>query len=680
MGVLSAAPPPATHVAATVVRGGAHRRRDIQGLRAVAVAMVVAYHAGLPVPGGFAGVDVFFVISGYVITASLLRERRANGRIRLGRFYVRRFLRLVPALALVLGCTVVAAYLMLSPLGSQQTVASTAAAAMLLCANLAVYFGSGDYFDDGAEVNPLSHTWSLSVEEQFYLAFPIVLVLTLWLACRYRRLPRRTPAGIVLLLGAGSFALAVAGSLGYSLYGVSGLIGFYSPLTRAWEFVAGAALVAVTVPRRLHGLGAVTGGALVLASCWLLTDHTPTPGPWTLIPVAGAMLLITCGGSAVARLLGSRPLARAGDWSYSIYLWHWPFLVLVAVRWPSWRGGAAVAVAASLIVAVAAYRWVEQPLRELRGLSRPRFMTLAAAMLAPVVLLALGLRVAAGHAHWSAPVRALQSGVLAVDAGNRAGCTTVLLGDPAAAACRWHTGSPGAPVYLAGDSQGGQYSDALITATATAGRPLEVATRNGCPVLTGHLRRIGWERALRDGCRTYQRETLRYLGAARPGAVYLAMTDVYFHDPRYVYGPDRAGATADPARKVAGLGRDLTTVVSRLRAAGHTVVLVLPSPRWLPVRPWLSDYCDAPAIEAGRCRLEMTVEQARRTVGATHRLMRDAAQRAGARVLDVWGTVCPGGRCSTDGPGYVRYRDALHLSVPQSLALAPVFAQAMAGP
>jgi peptidoglycan/LPS O-acetylase OafA/YrhL len=164
------------------------RRLDIQGLRAVAVLMVVAFHAGLPVHGGFVGVDVFFVISGFVITGLLQREWAATERVRFGAFYVRRFKRLTPALALMVGSTAVASALFLSPLGPQQTVAKTAVGAMLLTANRAIAATTGGYFDPPAASNPLLNTWTLSVEEQFYLLWPLAVLGLLLLKDRRIRL------------------------------------------------------------------------------------------------------------------------------------------------------------------------------------------------------------------------------------------------------------------------------------------------------------------------------------------------------------------------------------------------------------------------------------------------------------------------------------------------------------
>ena len=178
---------PATVTPASAARPSAHRP-DIQGLRAIAVIVVIAFHAGLPLPGGFVGVDVFFAISGFVITAMLAREWARTGTINLRQFYLRRFRRLTPALVVMLGVVMVASSLLLDPFGVQQVAAQTALGAVGLCANVVIAVISGDYFAIDAGANPLLHTWSLSVEEQFYLIFPALLVLGWWLAVSYTHL------------------------------------------------------------------------------------------------------------------------------------------------------------------------------------------------------------------------------------------------------------------------------------------------------------------------------------------------------------------------------------------------------------------------------------------------------------------------------------------------------------
>jgi len=350
-----------------------NRRPDIQGLRALAVLSVVAFHAGLPLPGGFVGVDVFFVISGFVITRMLCREHERTGRIDFAAFYVRRFKRLTPALALMVGATAVMSALALSPLGPTQTVAKTGIGAMAFAANWVIAATTGGYFDAPAATNPLLHTWSLSVEEQFYLVFPALLALGLLLRRR------------ALLVSAVTAISLVAALVGVNPFVQSWLLGFYSPLTRAWEFGAGAllALSAARPGARMRSLFAVGGVAGVVASFVLIDGTTAYPSAWTLLPVGATVLLI----AAETKLLSAAPLVRIGDWSYSIYLWHWPFIVFATLLWPEVGHARTIAAACSFIPALASYRFVERPFRTLRPLPRRRFaLVIAAVVLSPVAV------------------------------------------------------------------------------------------------------------------------------------------------------------------------------------------------------------------------------------------------------------------------------------------------------
>jgi peptidoglycan/LPS O-acetylase OafA/YrhL len=224
-------------------------RPDIQGLRAIAVLMVVAFHAGLPVPGGFVGVDVFFVISGFVIAGSLHREWSNTGRIHFARFYMRRFKRLTPALALTVTVTMLLTAAVLSPLGAQQNAAKTAIGGMFISANVVIANTTGGYFSLAAETNPLLHVWSLSVEEQFYLGFPFLLAIGWAIARRGRRLST-APLMLVMAVMAVSFLLSLVDESALEFPGSKDALGFYSPVPRAWEFAAGAALALAIAGRR----------------------------------------------------------------------------------------------------------------------------------------------------------------------------------------------------------------------------------------------------------------------------------------------------------------------------------------------------------------------------------------------------------------------------------------------
>ena len=346
-----------------------HRRADIQGLRALAVLVVVAFHAGLPVRGGFVGVDCFFVISGFVITAMLRREWDATGRISFTSFYLRRFKRLAPALSVVVGFTVLASALALSPLGPQEIVVKTGFGALLFVANWVISSTTGGYFDQPAGANPLLHTWSLSVEEQFYFLFPALLFLGLRL--------RRAWLPVALVTVA-------------SLAGALLLGGFYDTPTRAWEFGVGALLTFVRIRSARVALAAgAVGGELFLLALGLIGNGTPFPSVWTLLPVAATALLILAGGVAnpLSRLLSTRPLVAIGDWSYSIYLWHWPLIVFAAALWPATPHVRLYAALLSLVPALVCFRFVEQPLRTLQLAPARRIAVLAAAVVSlPLVV------------------------------------------------------------------------------------------------------------------------------------------------------------------------------------------------------------------------------------------------------------------------------------------------------
>lgn len=367
-------------------------RLDIQGLRAVAVLAVVAFHAGLPVPGGFVGVDIFFVISGYVITSMLYRELRRSGRVDLRRFYLRRAKRLTPALGVVVGLTVFASALILSPFEGQQVAAMTGLGAMLLSANWVIAETSGDYFGFTAESNPLLNTWSLSVEEQFYIFFPTILAIG-WLLGRKTGAQRTALIGIVGLVGLASFAMI----RGAFVFGAdSWWAGFYSPLNRAWEFAAGALLAlifgfwAVRLSRPIATSLGIVGAALAGLSLVVINDETPFPGKWTILPVMASVLLIAGGSqhrTPVSWLLRRPTMVRIGDWSYSIYLWHWPLIVFAVVLWPQTAWAPMMAAALSLIPALASYHWVEQPIRSWPTvMPRRSLVTLGAFVVTPLLV------------------------------------------------------------------------------------------------------------------------------------------------------------------------------------------------------------------------------------------------------------------------------------------------------
>lgn len=284
--------------------------------------VVLVFHAGSPARGGV-GVDIFLVLSGFVITQVLFREWNETGQIRFGSFYLRRFRRLTPALALMVTWTVAFSVLVLSPLGPLQTTAKTGLGAMLLSANAVTANLTGQYFDAPAETNPLLNTWSLAVEEQFYLILPAILALG-WAVARPMRNRKIFPLLLVAGIAISSFVLSMTGSTFSHPENLSWLLGFYNPLTRAWKFAAGVLQVhgAVVIPQHIKeakNLGillGVTGLTMVGASLWLICESTPFHGVWALLPVIGTVLLLvaeTAPTKPIPRLLSCHPMVKSED-------------------------------------------------------------------------------------------------------------------------------------------------------------------------------------------------------------------------------------------------------------------------------------------------------------------------------------------------------------------------------
>jgi len=369
-------------------------RPDIDGLRAVAVLSVVGFHA-FPsyFPGGFLGVDIFFVISGYLITGLLLRERAATGRISISQFYLRRVRRLFPALLLVVAVTAFAGYFLLFA-HEFARLAHHVWASLFFVENILLARESG-YFDVDSYAKPLLHFWSLAVEEQFYFIWPLVLLV-------FAR--SRTAVGIAIAaISSLSLAITFFGGLSEPWH-------FYSPLTRAWELGAGAGLAWFHARRDPVGPGRVKllahalsllAIAAIAAIVLLAGNAFRHPGFLTMVPVIATVVLIATGprGFANRRLLDLRPAVWIGLLSYPLYLWHWPLLSYLAIVSETergsevWRAGMVVL---AIILAAATYRFVERPVR-LNWTEQRAFVLLLSgtALLAIAVAIMIQLRPAA---------------------------------------------------------------------------------------------------------------------------------------------------------------------------------------------------------------------------------------------------------------------------------------------
>ena len=568
-------------------------RADVQALRGLAVLMVVLYHAQIVLPGGFVGVDVFFVISGFVIGRLLLGEFGATDAMSFARFYVRRARRLLPALGLMLALVVLAAPL-LAPIGAEPVTSRTGIAAALFSANAYLYTATaGGYFEAAAGLNPLLHTWSLSVEEQFYFVIPALLFLAWRVGRRWGR-PLLASRVFVFVVIAWSFVACVALSFSGDVIRSNSLrFAFFSPFTRAWEFAAGLALVVLPVgwlwrSTLLRRAGVVLGLALIGAAALLFSDLTLFPGVAALLPVLGTALVIHAGTTATATdATGSdrsvlRPMIWLGDMSYSWYLWHWPLIVFAGAFWPQ-AGVVPLVVAAgvSLLPAWWSYRALEQRLRSTPTTSTRRTLLLAGCCIAaPLAAAALARPLTSAVAERTEVAVFAEGRDRHVD--GEIGCDqTTQPGDGQSNECTWGDADASTSVVLVGDSMAGQFSEALIGGAEQAGdTSLRITTRSACPLNDIVLvDRNGTSSS--DECRNFVVDSLAALEASSPDVVVVAgATDFYVGDGRWDLIDPATGEVAGWDERGAVYEAGLVRVVERLEKAGSRVVVVNVIPKY----------------------------------------------------------------------------------------------------
>ncbi len=542
----------------TLAQAPARSRRrfmpEIQGLRAVAVGLVVLFHLWpADVPGGFVGVDVFFVISGYLITSHLMREVDASGTVRLGAFYARRARRLLPASLLVLAISAVAAAAILPAQLARSAMREVVASAVYV-ENLWLASRAVTYSASNDTASPLQHYWSLSTEEQFYALWPALILLAVWAARRAGRargtspeaaLTRRAVAGALL-------ALAVA-SLVHSILLTAGdpAAAYFVTTTRAWEFAAGA-LLSFVMARWAPGDAASVGLrwvglAAVVATSFAISQATPFPGAVALVPVLGTAAIILAGDAGASdpllRVGNVRPVQWLGDVSYAVYLWHWPLIALgpfVLGRDLSPVDKLAV-LGLTGVLAHLTRRFVEQPF--LTGF--PRLVgTPRRTLVSTLVAMAILAGSAAGYGAWLDHVGRAQLrerlaqlssdpclGASAALAPER--CGSPFTAPPRAAVSEadspwamphcdpgcWNGARPDRVLALVGDSHAQTLYHALAPLAEAEGYGIAVYLRGACPLnLTGSDRWLGRPRE-RAECGDWSARTVEAVRSLAPDVI-----------------------------------------------------------------------------------------------------------------------------------------------------------------
>jgi peptidoglycan/LPS O-acetylase OafA/YrhL len=645
---------------------------------------VILHHAGVALVGsGYAGVDIFFVISGFLI-GGIVAGEMAEGRFSWRRFYARRVRRILPALFLVILATLAVGWVTMTP--EQLRYFGGGAISTLFFLSNVWFYNRIDYFNPDAAEDPLIHTWSLAVEEQFYIVLPILLFL-IW------RFGPRVRVGVLVALALASFAAAVATGPD------DPMAVFYLIHARAWELLAGVlaalAFSRAQAPGRAGGLLADLGLVLVLAGLLVVPHSALWPGPWTLLPVGGAVLLVLYGHqpSVARRILCLPPVVGVGLVSYSAYLWHQPILGFLAIldRKPADWAGIGLAILATLALATLSWRFVEQPFRHGLAGRRAGRLALWAAGLA-IAGFAIGGHVTEGYPSRVAPeVRAMLAWSQSVPetyrrciGGRKEGERL----DPATACVHGATGvAPSVAVW--GDSHAAVLARPLGLALAPHGVALRELSGSSCMPIGG-VRNTALKRA--EYCAVHNGLMIDHM-LADPA---LRVVVIFAYWNSYVEARDfdnRAGAivrdrlVAVPlgqpedmpdADRIAALTDLLHADLARLVAAGKRVVLLGPVPEpgfdlpdrlgrdlWLGIDPAGHATYPEPAFAD--------------YAAAARSMLTDAARDLpGITILDPATLFCtPDELCRLTRDGIPLYFDANHLSLAGSALVVPPLAEAV---
>jgi peptidoglycan/LPS O-acetylase OafA/YrhL len=646
-------------------------RSDIEGLRGISILLVLLFHAGLPwTPGGFIGVDVFFVISGFLITGKLWRESQAAGGLDITRFYAWRIRRLLPAALVAVGLITLIGLLLAAPLNRSEMAADGAASALSL-ANMR-FIGSVDYFAPTSSPSPFLHFWSLSVEEQFYLVWPALILLLTWGGGGRRRVIAALLAAVLA-----SFALSLW------LTDASPARAFYLLPTRVWQLGAGGllALLLVAGTSRRAGLIAWLGLAAILFASVVLTPEMPYPGLAALPPTLGAVALLYGGAapSGPLRVLTSAPLRFLGKISYSLYLWHWPLLVLPVL----WLERAlspievAAAVAASIAVAWLSWRFVEQPFRygaASRSATSWSAIRIGVAGILVVTLFTQGFSAGLAAANSTPQVPPTPSvspsgspatspapsdGPIALPADLTPSLAAArddeerLRGDGCLAFervttppnCVYGVKESAITIALVGDSHASHWFPAIEAIALERGWRLVTFVKVSCSFTTLAQRNLALKRAYRE-CTAFNEATVARLNQIKPALTIIVN--------RRTFRPINEGIT--PALAGAAFGE------MAARLPGATAILVdTPDPgRDVPA-------CLSKHPSDIRACLFTQDDADNREIGVAERV---AAEVSGAQLIDLTRSICAAWPCSPIAKSMLIYRDEDHMTETFSRSLA----------
>ena len=632
-----------------------HRyRADIDGLRAVAILLVVLFHSGVtPLQGGFIGVDLFFVISGFLI-GGIISKEISQGRFSFYQFYLRRVRRIAPALFFMMTILLLLGGLLLSPLEFSQ-LAKYSVAVFISVPNM-LLLKSGDYFSSDADLNPLLMTWSLGVEEQFYIVLPFILLLASRL--------KRSMASVVLVLSLISLAACIW------LTPLASTHAFYLLPTRAWELGAGA-LLALWRPQPLQGRAAsllnLLGWIMIITASALLTKENSFPGAWALVPVFAACLIIGARSELNQLMLENAPMRFIGKISYSWYLWHWPLLSLARIcsdhPLTVWQGLAISSLA--LVIAWLSWRFVEQPFRQAGNTTRwviPGYCASSLMAAGAMVLLwqtgGMKSRVSETVVNGESWKISAQRNPCLLDFGANFPSRQV--------ECQPVADRPG--VALIGDSHAAALRASVAGYAERQHKPLFQLTKAACPFLIGATRVVAQMPKHTQQCIDFNQDVLKMVLSDKIDEVVIS---AYWASGMSLL-PGSGFSDIDHPEKsnLEALQAGMDQVIAQLRQAGKKVTLIEDAPsvdvdplryshnRNMPIRrelsAWLGKWEAPPLLSARTLQFQFPED-------AVESLLK-SYQQQGVRVLSLRDNLCNAQGCMITQEGLPLYYDNNHLS------------------
>jgi peptidoglycan/LPS O-acetylase OafA/YrhL len=622
-------------------------RPEIDGVRAIAVLGVLLFHAGFPAfSGGYAGVDVFFVISGYLITRTILTGIDAGQFSYLG-FFVNRVRRLFPAYLTTIGTSLLIGALLLPPPHLKKL--AEAAIVSVLCVSNIYFWSEANYWDVESAFKPLLHTWSLSVEEQFYFVWPPLLLIA-------SRASNKRIARVALVTTVGLTSLLVVAYLSVHHSRAT----FYWMPFRAFEFMIGAAVIRLELIAGPRGrlwpeIMAAGGLAMIVVPFLAYADHTPFPFPGALSPCIGTALLIWAGRSCLtSRLWTNRPMIWTGRISYSLYLVHWPLIIY----YNYWRFAAPTVfeqiglVIGSFALAVPLNAFVENRFKRSRIPQRSSdavFLPISAAVAVGIVAIALTAKLDDGWP-WRLQTARLNPGILAkLSPWCHAG--TGLCDAPAAAAA------------LIGDSHAEQFAGAVAESLKQAGlRGTLYKTVNACALMQDSYAVDALDQRATSKCRIGQRDWRNRIETENPTLVILSSFWLHGVSNRFAgrYVDDQSPAMPDISQSRARFERKITETVEWLTANHRKVVII--GTTVLVDRPPSACYDRPDVFSAPDCQKLNAVSDPEAQAYLSDFFRRLVADRSNVLYIDVEGALCKGAKCLHADNGTSLYLDRHHLT------------------